>query len=172
VTLVKSFRKKRDSSRVTSISQHDSSHTITAIRVSLMMNSTFYSNRVQWRSQPKNLGGAKKLGGAKMFDIRWKILFCLEKRLSKHKMIIFSKNFWGAWPLWPSWIRLWPCHVTDSRRKSAGGPVATTFWEIVFYFSLTGVTSCFSSPATLSLPIWFSFFIMGLAFPTCSPFFS
>jgi len=32
----------------------------------------------QWRSQPKNLVGAK------MFDSRQITLFCLEKRLSKH----------------------------------------------------------------------------------------
>ena len=32
-----------------------------------------------------------------MFDFRRITLFCLEKRLSKHKMTIFSKN-WGAWP--------------------------------------------------------------------------
>jgi len=43
----------------------------------------------QWRSQTENLGGPKKLGG-KMFDIRRITLFCLEKRLSKHKMTIFS----------------------------------------------------------------------------------
>jgi len=51
--------------------------------------------RVQWRSQPKNLVGAKKIGGAKMFDFRRITLFCLEKRLSKHKMTIFSKNSEG-----------------------------------------------------------------------------
>jgi len=43
----------------------------------------------QWRSQPKNLGGAK------MFDFRRITLFCLEKRLSKQKMTIFSKNVGG-----------------------------------------------------------------------------
>jgi len=37
----------------------------------------------QWRSQPKNLGGGK------MFDFRRITLFCLEKRLSKHKMTTF-----------------------------------------------------------------------------------
>ena len=36
-----------------------------------------------------------------MFDFRRITLFCLEKRLSKHKMTIFSKNFRGAWPLCP-----------------------------------------------------------------------
>jgi len=49
---------------------------------------------VQWRSQPK------KFGGGKMFDFRRIVLFCLEKRLSKHKMTIFSKNFGGPWPFW------------------------------------------------------------------------
>jgi len=37
----------------------------------------------QCRSQPKNFGGAK------MFDFRRITLFCLENRLSKHKMTIF-----------------------------------------------------------------------------------
>jgi len=36
-----------------------------------------------------------------MFDFRRKTLFCLEKRLSKHKMTIFSKHLWGAWPILP-----------------------------------------------------------------------
>jgi len=43
----------------------------------------------------------KNLGMGKMFDSRRITLFCLEKRLSKHKMTIFSKNFVGVWPLWP-----------------------------------------------------------------------
>jgi len=54
----------------------------------------------QWRNQNKNLGGVKNFGGAKMFDFRRITLFCLEKRLSKHKTTIFSKNFWGGIPLW------------------------------------------------------------------------
>jgi len=33
----------------------------------------------------------------KMFNFRRITLFCLEKRLSKHKMTLFG----GAWPLWP-----------------------------------------------------------------------
>jgi len=36
-----------------------------------------------------------------MFDFRWKTLFCLEKRLSKHKMTMFSKHYGGSWPFWP-----------------------------------------------------------------------
>jgi len=38
---------------------------------------------------------AQKFGGAKMFDFRRVRLFCLEKRLSKHKMTVFSKNLGG-----------------------------------------------------------------------------
>jgi len=36
-----------------------------------------------------------------MFDFRLITLICLKKRLSKHKMTIFSKNFEGLWRLWP-----------------------------------------------------------------------
>jgi len=49
----------------------------------------------QRRSQTKNFGGAK------MFDFGRITLFCLEKRLSKHKMTIFSKNLGGMAPLAP-----------------------------------------------------------------------
>jgi len=55
----------------------------------------------QCSSQLKNLGGAKKFGGAKMFDFRRIALFCLEKRLSKHKMATFSKNLGGYGPFGP-----------------------------------------------------------------------
>jgi len=44
----------------------------------------------QWRNQPKNLWGGI------MFDFRRITLFCLEKRLSKHKMTMFSKNLVGG----------------------------------------------------------------------------
>jgi len=43
-----------------------------------------------------------------MFDFRRITLFCLEKRLSKHKMTIFSKNFVVHGPFGPPWLRLWP----------------------------------------------------------------
>jgi len=39
--------------------------------------------------------GAKKFWGRKMLDFGRITLFCLEKRLSKHKMTIFSKYFGG-----------------------------------------------------------------------------
>jgi len=48
----------------------------------------------QWRSRPKNFGETK------MFDFRI-TLFCLEKRLSKHKMTYVLKIWGWAWPLWP-----------------------------------------------------------------------
>jgi len=44
---------------------------------------------IQWHSQSKKLGG-------QIFDFKRITLFCLEKRLSKHKMTIFSKNFLGG----------------------------------------------------------------------------
>ena len=59
---------------------------------------TLYS--MQWRSQPRNFGGGK------MFDFRQITLFYLEKRLSKHKMTIVSKNL-GAMALSPPWLHLW-----------------------------------------------------------------
>jgi len=41
-----------------------------------------------------------KIWGAKMFDFRRVTLFCLEKRLSEHKITIFSENFVaGMYPL-------------------------------------------------------------------------
>jgi len=42
-----------------------------------------------------------KILGGKMPDFRRITLFCLEKRLSKHKMAIFSKNSEGHGPFFP-----------------------------------------------------------------------
>jgi len=50
-------------------------------------------------ASPKHWVEQKNCGGAKMFDLRWITLFCLEKRLSKHKITIFSKNLGGMAPL-------------------------------------------------------------------------
>jgi len=50
---------------------------------------TAFGQPIQWRSQTEHLGGGE------MFDFRRITLFCLEKRLSKHKMTIFSKNLGG-----------------------------------------------------------------------------
>jgi len=62
---------------------------------------------IQWRSQPKSLRGPKNFWGAKVYDFRRITLFCLEKRLSKHKMTIFSKNLGGHGLFGPPWLRLW-----------------------------------------------------------------
>jgi len=57
-------------------------------------------------ASPEILGGPK-IKGSKMFDFRGITLFWLEKRVSKQKMTIFSKNLgWGHGPLDPS-LRLW-----------------------------------------------------------------
>jgi len=48
----------------------------------------------------------QKFWGARMFNFRRITLFSLEKRLSKHKMTIFSKRCRPR-PLWPPWLRLW-----------------------------------------------------------------
>jgi len=61
----------------------------------------------QWRSQPKNLRGVKKIGGAIICDFRRITLFCWENRLSKQNTTIFSKNVGGHGPSAPPWLRLW-----------------------------------------------------------------
>jgi len=65
----------------------------------------FFQNpgHTQWHNQPKNLGGAKKIWGAKMLDFRRITLFCLEKRFSKHKITFFSKNWGGHGPFPPGY---------------------------------------------------------------------
>jgi len=55
-------------------------------------------------TSPK-IWGVKKLGG-KMFDFKRITPFCLEKRLSKHKMTMFSKNLGVHGPFRPPWLRL------------------------------------------------------------------
>ena len=58
----------------------------------------------------------EKFGEPKMYDFKRITLFGLEKRLSKHKMTIFSKNL-GGWPLWPLWLRLCLHIPTDTCEK-------------------------------------------------------
>ena len=55
-----------------------------------------------------------KIWGAKMFDFRRITLFCLEKRLSKHKMAMFSKHFGGTGPRWSPLARPMPSYITIS----------------------------------------------------------
>ena len=47
----------------------------------------------------RKFGRGQKIWGAKMFDFRRITLFCLEKRLSKHKITTFSKNLRGGMTL-------------------------------------------------------------------------
>jgi len=50
----------------------------------------------------QKFGRAKKFRGGQKFDFIRIGLFCLEKRLSNHKITIFSKNVGGPWLLWPT----------------------------------------------------------------------
>ena len=52
------------------------------------------------------IASPKVSGGGEIFDIWGITLFCLEKRLWKHKMTIFFKNWGGMAPLAPHWLRL------------------------------------------------------------------
>jgi len=63
-------------------------------------------------ASPKIWGEAKNVGGAKMFDFRRITLFCLEKRLSKHKMTIFFKDFLGGMALFAP-----PAYAYCARRR-------------------------------------------------------
>ena len=65
------------------------SHTNSAVSRQVCFHALQVYVHAQWRSQPKIWGG-------KIFDFKWLTLFCLEKRLWKHKMTIFSKNLAGA----------------------------------------------------------------------------
>ena len=56
----------------------------------------FLARHISGIASPKIWGEPKNFFWAKMFDFTRITLFCLEKRLSKHKMTIFSKNFLGG----------------------------------------------------------------------------
>jgi len=58
-------------------------------------------------ASPKIWEGSKKLGRAKMLDFRRIALFCLKKRLSKHKMTVFTINVGSTTAPMPPWLRLW-----------------------------------------------------------------
>jgi len=51
-----------------------------------------------------------------MFDFRRITLFCLEKRLSKHKTTIFSKRLGRHGPFSPPWLRLCAEDLLEKRR--------------------------------------------------------
>jgi len=54
-----------------------------------------------------------------MFDFRRITLFCIEKRLSKHKMAIFSYTFLGGMVPLPPWLRLWSQNSTHQNKSRA-----------------------------------------------------
>jgi len=60
---------------------------------------TFY-NQSQWRSQPKNLGCAKKFGGPKCMILANNTILFGKTPLQAQNNYIFQK-FLGEWPLWP-----------------------------------------------------------------------
>ena len=78
--------------------------TVETLRKSLSsIGDDFYAHRpftAQWRSHPKNLGGPKTLVGTKIFNFMRITLSRLEKRLSKHKVTICSKNLGRRMTLW------------------------------------------------------------------------
>ena len=89
-----------------------------------------YFHSIQWRSQPRNLGGAK------MFDFRRITLFCLEKRFSKNKMTIFSKNLGGHGPIDPPCLRLWfhPTRGKDPLQRLIYGGQVLLFWLCCYQY--------------------------------------
>jgi len=74
------------------------------------------SPTLEWIS---GVASPKIWGGAKMFDFRRITLSCLEKRLSKHKMTIFSKNLGGHGPFGPppgyAYGVNWPTTLRESK---------------------------------------------------------
>jgi len=78
------------------ISQLDGTFTYAAWMQTMIAEKLQTDTSSQWRSQPKNLGGAK------MCDFRRITLLCLENRLSKHRTTIFFKNVGGHGPSDPA----------------------------------------------------------------------
>ena len=78
----------------------------------------FIPRTEQWRSQPRNLGGAKELGGLKCL-ILGKYHYLLWKNASQcTKWLWFLKVLGGAWPLSPPWLRLWSRALQRITRKT------------------------------------------------------
>ena len=69
-----------------------------------------------------------------MFDFRRITLFCLEKRLSTHKMPIFSKTLWGAMATFAHpWLRL--CFQHRSVLFGSRAPLRVHYckWDDVYF---------------------------------------
>ena len=65
---------------------------------------TLWSSVYQWRSQPKNVFGAK------MYDFRGITLFVWKNSSQSTKWLYFPK-IWGAMALWPPLATLWCIHT-------------------------------------------------------------
>jgi len=69
----------------------------------------------KWSGNPNSGVASPKIWGAKMFDFRRITLFCLKKRLSKHKTSTFSKNLGGHGPYGPPLLRVWTLIYHEAR---------------------------------------------------------
>ena len=106
------------------------------------------------------VGGTTNFWGAEMFDFRRTTLFCLEKRLSKHKMTICSKNLGGVAPL-PTPVYAYVCQSCRSlRNESLGGRILGLIrsshhsWLIMLTSSEgSPLFSLASGPPTLNPPL-------------------
>jgi len=63
----------------------------TPVKMVQILSKLLVKQRIRGVAIPKFWGG-KNFGGGKIFDFKRITLYCLEKRLSKHKMTMFSKN--------------------------------------------------------------------------------
>ena len=102
-----------------------------------------YFHSVNYRVLWYSAVDSSAIWGAKIFDFRRITLFCLDKRFSKHKMTIFSKNLGGLWPLWPplgyayAFIST-PGHHKNRRQSRSRG--ATSMWWNIDSISATNAT--------------------------------
>ena len=128
----------------------------------------------QWRNQPKNLWGGI------MFDFRRITLSCLEKRLSKHKMTMFSKNLVGGMahlaPL--ATLMLWICLVVacgfmaslKDVRKNSGNQ---TFYKLSSYWWMErNGTQKYRSGVRCQFTVSLVLYLAGFVFSTFSVFWS
>ena len=80
-----------------------------------------------------------KIWEGKMFDFRRITLFCLEKRLSKHKMTIFSKNLGGMAPLPPRLATPMSMIFISGFCISIHAPKGCTTWNLLFSQIMTSL---------------------------------
>jgi len=96
--------------------------------------------------------------GAKMFDFRRITLFCLEKRFSKHKMSIFSKNLGEAMaPLAP------PGYAYASPSRNFSHLLQNLMLKCLHFFPLSDYSLMISGSDRYS---WCAVSVFGI--PMCS----